>query len=159
MVESSNSNKLNFELLSWLFALMFAALFIIPIYLRCEMNYTFYIPNIVSIIEFVVLTKMLFLLSYTPYARSKWLRMVLIFLPIPLLMYQVDNLFDFQKFIDEEGSIKFFGNDFSANDYNFGKFIKYQYIFFSVGATIALILVPIRMIISFWRTTNTKHKV
>ena len=159
MVESSNSNKLNFELLSWLFALMFAALFIIPIYLRCEMNYTFYIPNIVSIIEFVVLTKMLFLLSYTPYARSKWLRMVLIFLPIPLLMYQVDNLFDFQKFIDEEGSIKFFGNDFSANDYNFGKFIKYQYIFFSVGATIALILVPIRMIISFWRTTNTKNKV
>lgn len=159
MVESSNSNKLNFELLSWLFALMFAALFIIPIYLRCEMNYTFYIPNIVSIIEFVVLTKMLFLLSYTPYARSKWLRMVLIFLPIPLLMYQVDNLFDFQKFIDEEGSIKFFGNDFSANDYDFGKFIKYQYIFFSVGATIALILIPIRMIISFWRTTNTKHKV
>ena len=159
MVESSNSNKLNFELLSWLFALMFAALFIIPIYLRCEMNYTFYIPNIVSIIEFVVLTKMLFLLSYTPYARSKWLRMVLIFLPIPLLMYQVDNLFDFQKFIDEEGSIKFFGNDFSASDYNFGKFIKYQYIFFSVGATIALILIPIRMIISFWRTTNTKNKV
>jgi hypothetical protein len=159
MVESSNSNKLNFELLSWLFALMFAALFIIPIYLRCEMNYTFYIPNIVSIIEFVVLTKMLFLLSYTPYARSKWLRMVLIFLPIPLLMYQVDNLFDFQKFIDEEGSIKFFGNDFSANDYDFGKFIKYQYIFFSVGATIALILIPIRMIISFWRTTNTKNKV
>ncbi len=159
MIDSSEGKKLSFELLSWVFALIFAALFIIPIYMRCEMNYPFYVPNIVSIIEFLVLTKLLFLLSYTPYARSKWLRMVLIFLPIPLLMYQIDNLFDFQKFIDEEGSIKFFGNDFSVMDYNFGKFIKYQYIFFSVGATIALILTPIRMIISFWRTTNTKYKV
>ncbi len=85
--------------------------------------------------------------------------MVLIFLPIPLFMYQIDGLFEFQKFVDEEGTISFFKGNFELSDYNFGKYIKYQYIFFSVAALVTVVLLPIRMIISFWRTTNTVDRV
>lgn len=74
-------------------------------------------------------------------------------------MYQIDGLFEFQKFIDEEGTISFFKESNSLSDYNFGKFIKYQYIFFSVAAFVTVVLLPIRMIISFWRTTNTTDTV
>lgn len=151
--------KINLELLSWLFALVFCVLFIAPIYIKSGKYYPFYISNAVSIFVFLTFTRLIFLLSYTPYSHSKWLRMVLIFLPIPLFMYQVDGLFEFQKFIDERGTISFFKENFDLSNYSFGKFIKYQYIFFSVAALFAVILLPIRMIISFWRTTNTADKV
>jgi glucan phosphoethanolaminetransferase (alkaline phosphatase superfamily) len=151
--------KLNFEILSWLFAMVFCVLFIIPIYMKSGGLYPFYISNAISIIVFLTFTRLIFLLSYTPYSHSKWLRMVLIFLPIPLFMYQIDGLFEFQKFVDEEGTISFFKGNFELSDYNFGKYIKYQYIFFSVAALVTIVLLPIRMIISFWRTTNTVDRV
>ncbi|MBK6666553.1 MAG: hypothetical protein IPG48_10480 [Saprospiraceae bacterium] len=54
------NTKISFEVLSWLFAIIFAALFVLPIYVKCGTNYTFYIENIVSIILFVTLTRLLF---------------------------------------------------------------------------------------------------
>jgi formate hydrogenlyase subunit 3/multisubunit Na+/H+ antiporter MnhD subunit len=74
-------------------------------------------------------------------------------------MYHIDSLYNFQRFIDEEGTISFFSGSNDLNDYNFGKFIKFQFIFFCVGALVTIGLMPVRMIISFWRTTNTKDKV
>jgi hypothetical protein len=74
-------------------------------------------------------------------------------------MYHIDSLYNFQRFIDEEGTISFFRGSSDLNDYNFGRFIKYQYIFFCVSALVTIGLLPIRMIVSFWRTTNTSDKV
>ena len=151
--------KWKFEILSSLFDICFWALIILPIYMNSGVNYGFYIPNVISITFFLTFTRLLFLLSYTPYARLKWLRFLLIFLPIPLFMYHIDSLYNFQRFIDEEGTISFFSGSNDLNDYNFGKFIKFQFIFFCVGALVTIGLMPVRMIISFWRTTNTKDKV
>jgi len=74
-------------------------------------------------------------------------------------MYHIDSLYNFQRFIDEEGTISFFSGSTDMSDYNFGKFIKYQFIFFCVSALVTIGLMPVRMIISFWRTTNTNDKV
>jgi hypothetical protein len=149
----------NFEFLSWLFVVAFCGLIVIPIYLRTAQNYGFYIPNIISIVIFLTFTRLLFLLAFTPYSRVKWLKFVLVFLPIPLFLYHIDSLYNFQRLIDEEGTISFFNGSSDMNDYNFSKFIKYQFIFFHVGALVTIALLPIRMIISFWRTTNTKDRV
>jgi hypothetical protein len=151
--------KFNFEILSWVFALVFAALFMIPIYMRSGANFPFYFSNAVSIIVFLTFTRWIFLWAYSPFAKSKWTRLILIFLPIPLFMYHIDGLFEFQKFVDEEGTIAFFKGSNDMSDYNFGRFIKYEYIFFCVGALVAIVLIPVRMIISFWRTSNTQDKV
>jgi hypothetical protein len=149
----------NFEWLSWAFVLVFCCLILLPVYLKTGTLYNYYGPNIISIVIFLTLCRIIFLLPYTPYARTNWLKMVLIFLPIPLLMMQIGNLYDFQRFLDEEGTIAFFDRSNDLRDYNFGRFIKYQFIFFTVGSIVTLIMLPVRMIISFWRTTNTKDRV
>jgi len=113
----------------------------------------------VSIVVFLTFSRIIFLLANTPYARVKWLRMLLVFLPIPLLLYHVDSLYDFQRYVDEKGTISFFSGSNDMADYDFGRFIKYQFIFFCTGAIVTILLMPVRMIISFWRTTNTPDKV
>jgi hypothetical protein len=80
-------------------------------------------------------------------------------LPIPLFMYHLDNLYDFQRYVDENGTISFLKGSTDLDDYSFGKYIKYQFIFFCTGALVTIVLMPIRMIVSFWRTTNTKDQV
>ena len=100
--------KLSFEILSWGFAVVFAALFMIPIFMRSGSNFPFYFSNATSIIVFLTFTRWMFLWAYSPFSRSKWPRLILIFLPIPLFMYHIDGLFEFQKFVDEEETIAFF---------------------------------------------------
>lgn len=149
----------NFEVLSWGFIAVFCILFMLPIYIKTHEHFTFYLPNIVSIILFVGITRWLFLWKFVPYSRSKWVKFVFIFIPIPILMYLIGSMWDFQKFIDEEGTISFLKGSNDLNDYDFGRFIKYQFIFFCTGAIVTTVLLPVRMIISFWRIINTKDKV
>jgi hypothetical protein len=147
------------ELLVWMFTFLFCLLILGPIYLRTGLYYHFYIENCISILVFLTFSRLLFLFSFTPYARNKAFKFVFIFLPIPLIMYLVDNLYDFQRFLDEEGTIAFFKNFFELSDYNFGRFIKYQFLFFTTGAIVTTLLIPIRMIVSFWRLFNTADRV
>ena len=147
------------ELLAWVFSILFCILILGPVYIRTGLHYSFYIENTISILVFLTFTRLLFLLSFTPYARNKVFKFVFIFLPIPLIMYLVDNLYDFQRFLDEEGTIAFFKNAFELSDYNFGKFIKYQFLFFTTGAIVTTFLMPVRMIVSFWRIFNTEDQV
>ena len=66
---------------------------------------------------------------------------------------------EFQKFLEEEGTYALIKPQGTEVSFYIIKWIRSQYIFFAVGAIIVLALVPIRMIISFWRTTNTLDKV
>jgi len=151
--------KVQFEIFSWIFSLGICALFLIPVYFKSGENYKFYIPNVVSIVVFIIFTRTIFLLGYTFFARYNWLRFVLVFLPIPIFMYLPDSLYEFQRFVDENGTIAFIKGASEMSDYEFGRFIKYQFMFFCVGALVANFAMPLRMIVSFWRTTNTKDKV
>lgn len=151
--------KNNLEIYFWLLVVLMGLLILAPIYFKVGENYPFYIPNIIAIFVFLMFTRIMFFLRVAPYARSKAFRMIMIFLPIPILLYHIDSFFAFRAFIEEEGVIKFFPNSTDFSDYNFGKYIKNQYMFFMIGAILSLIFMPIRMIISFWRTTNTKDKV
>jgi hypothetical protein len=153
------SKKWSFELYSWFFVIVFAALFILPIYYSVGHLYQYYIRNIASIIVFVTLTRYIFLLSFTPFSNAKWFKWLLIFVPIPLILLQIDSIFSFLRFLDEEGTASLFRSSIDMEDYKIGKFIKIQYLFFSIGALITLFAIPIRMIISFWRTINTIDKV
>lgn len=149
----------SFELLSWVFILLFAAMIVLPIYVKCGENFTFYSQNLMAVVIFLGLTRYFFLLKYVPYSRSKWWRALMIILCIPLFFYSTDTLFDFKRFIDEVGLTAFFKGSTDLSDYDFGKYIRYEYMFFAVSALVTVVLMPIRMIISFWRTTNTSEGV
>jgi hypothetical protein len=149
----------NFEGLSWIFIFLLCALVMAPIYFKCHEHFHFYTRNIVAIVIFFAFSKYIFLLPFTPFGRLNWWRLVMIFLPIPLLFYSLDTLFNFQRFVDEEGTIAFFKGSTNLADYNFGKYIRFEFVFFAVGALVTIVLLPVRMIISFWRTVNTKDKM
>ena len=93
----------NFEWQSYLFVFGVVALFVLPVYNVADYKYKFYIENIVSITVFLSFTKYIFLLKYSPFARIKWLKFSIVFLCIPLMMYLIGALYDFQKFLAEEG--------------------------------------------------------
>ncbi|MFZ1703094.1 MAG: hypothetical protein WAT79_02045 [Saprospiraceae bacterium] len=153
------SKEWSFELLSYLFIIGVVALFVLPIYNESDQLYGFYIENIVGIVVFFSFTKYIFLLKFTPVARAKWIKFASVFLCIPLLMYLVGSLYDFQRFLDEEGIASVLLHTGDMSNYNFGKFIKYQFIFFTTGAIVVTAFMPIRLIISFWRTRNTVDQV
>jgi hypothetical protein len=149
----------NVEALAWLFTLLFCVLILGPIYLKTGLNYGFYIQNAVSVFVFLTFARLLFLLRFTPYARSGYIRFLLIAVSIPLFLYQLNNLYDFQRFMDEEGTISFFKGEYQLEDYQIGRFIRYQFVFFSVASLVSIAAMPVRMVISFWRTTNTPDAV
>jgi hypothetical protein len=146
----------NFEILSSIFILLFAGMIMLPIYVKCGENFGFYTRNILAIVFFLSITKYLFLLEFTPYGRINWWRAGMIILSIPMFFYSMDSLFNFKQFIDEEGTIAFFKGSTDLDDYDFGKYIRYEYMFFAISALVTIAMLPFRMIISFWRTVNTK---
>ncbi len=153
------NQKIQYEILAITFAVVVSALFVLPIYFRIGDDYDYYAANIVAIIVFITFSRWIFLLPFSPFARSNWFRFVLIFLPIPLFIYQLDSLMDFTAYIDEYGSTGFFKDLIDPSNYTFAKYIRYQFLFFSTSSLITIMLLPLRMIRSFWRTVNTKNRV
>lgn len=148
--------------LEWMWfaaSILICALIILLIYDKMGSSYRFYYSNITSILLMLNLTRYIFLFKYTPFARVNWYKFLWIFLPIPLLMWTIDGMIEFQGFLQEEGTFALV-KDADSNVSSFwSQFVRSQYIFFGIGTIVTLCLVPIRMIISFWRTTNTVDKV
>ena len=148
-----------FEFQSLIFIVLFVGMILIPVWMTSGSFYPFYIENIVSIIIFLSFTKYIFLLRFTPFSRMKWVKFAAVFLCIPVFLLLIDNLFDFQRFLDENGTVSFFKGSTDLADYNFGRFIRYQFILFTVGSLVSTVLLPVRLIISFWRVRNTPDQV
>ncbi len=75
----------------------------------------------------------------------------MIFAVIPLLLYLVDNVYDFQSFLDQEGIYSILDKLNGKNQGGYAKYIKSEMMFFWAGAFITSLLIPIRMIVSLWR--------
>lgn len=151
--------KLQYELLSLLFAIVFCVLIMFPIYLKTGPYYIFYLSNILAILAFITFTRYLFLLKFSPFARSRWGRGILMAVSAVLFVFLLLSLMAFLRYFDEEGTVGFFRGSQDMDDYKYSKYIKLQYIFFVVSALVTSFLMPIRMIMSYWRTTNTQDKV
>jgi len=148
------SSKIVLELVWWIATLVIVALFLLPVMNYIGDGYEFYQPNIIFIVLFVTFTRYIFLLKHTFLAKNKILKLILIFLPIPLLVYSVDALFNFQDFIDKGAHIRMLSHLTPDTAMDITKYIKYQFIFFGTGSILVLFLLPIRMIISIWRGIN-----
>jgi len=73
---------------------------------------------------------------------------------LPLFAYIVQSIHNFQSFIDENGIAALLPDlDFEEQG-RMAEFIQTEYIFFGVGAIIAIIVLFFRLIISIWRFRN-----
>ena len=150
--------KFRAEILFWLITAIVAFFVLQPIWSYYGKGYPFYNTNIPFVIIFLTYTRYIFLLKYTPFSHNKWIKLVLIFLSIPLLLVLVDGIYDFQRYLDETGFVGISHGD-PEQILDMAKYARYQYIFFATGAIIVLVLLPLRMVMSIWRVVNNKAKV
>ncbi|MEM9549471.1 MAG: hypothetical protein AAGA77_26105 [Bacteroidota bacterium] len=148
------NNKLTLELIWWVASAIIVLLFMLPIINYVGVRFPFYTPNIFFILLFVTFTRYIFLLKHTLIAHKKWIKLVLVFLPIPLFLYSIDALFNFQDFWDKGNHVRMLSHLLPDTAMNLSKYIKYQFIFFGTGTILVLFLFPVRMIISIWRGIN-----
>ncbi|MEN0005332.1 MAG: hypothetical protein AAF798_14360 [Bacteroidota bacterium] len=154
-VDNRKQNQLvwSLELIWWVVTLIFVFAIIYPIYTTLD-NYPFYLINVVYIVVFITLARYIFLLRYTILANNQTLKIILVFLCIPLVFYLVQELNAFQTYIDEEGIDALVGNlPFDQKD-NMVNYIRSQMLLFGTGSIICGVLFPFRMTISVWRNRN-----
>jgi len=148
------NSKLTFEFVWIVFTVLLCVLILLPIYNNLGNTYPFYTENIIFIIAAITFIRYIFLLKFHWLANTTYPKVAIIFLSIPIIMYLVDNVYDFQAFIDEEGLYSILENFAVEKQRSLGSYIKTQMIFFWTAAVISAVLLPMRMIISLWRQKN-----
>ena len=81
------------------------------------------------------------------------MKIVFVLLSIPLFVYFMDRINEFQTFVDENGDTALLPS-YDATVAGLTKYIRYEYLFFAVAAIMTVAMMPFRMILSLWRTRN-----
>lgn len=150
--------KFTAEAIFIIISILLTCLIMLPIWYYYGEKYPFYFYNISFILLFLIAARYLFLLKYTPLSHSKMIKLVIIFLCLPLVLYYVDGIYEFNRYLDEKGFVNISKSD-PDEAMNMAKYTRTQYLFFGVSAMITLVLLPFRMVVSIWRVTNNKGKV
>lgn len=141
------------ELMWWFITALVLAAVLLPIYFNIG-NFPFYWLNIVVIICFITLARYIFLLKYTFLAHRETLKVIIVFLCIPLVFYIIQELNYFQTFIDEQGVERLVGKRPADAQMQWVYFIQNEILLFGVGAVITAVILPFRLILSIWRGRN-----
>jgi hypothetical protein len=134
-------NKAQLEVLWWLFTALLAGIILLPIYLSVP-HFAFWPSGILFIIAFITLTRYIFLLPTTFLVERQNLKIVLVFLCIPLVFHLIQEINYFQTFLDEEGPEAIVG----------------ELPFARQGAMIGAAIFPFRLLISYWHYRNRSRR-
>ena len=117
-------------------------------------DYPFFWDNIFFIVGAWVFFYWIFFLRFTWFGKNKWVKLVILFTTIPMILFFLGRFTNFQTYIDDYG-IQTFLDHLSHQEYlSLGKFIKTEMLFFGTACVISLIIVAFRMIYSIWRYRN-----
>lgn len=141
------------ELVFWIFTALAALVVMLPIITEVE-GYPFWFINIIYIVTAITATRYIFLLQHTFLARRQPLKVALVFLCIPFVFYLIQELNHFQTFIGEEGMDALVGSLPYRRRNNMADYIRSEMLFFSVGSIISSVILPFRLLSSYWRTRN-----
>ena len=141
------------ELLTLFFSIILAFLVLLPLTNK-EVDYPFFIENIVFIFTFILVTRYVFLLKYSLLAKQQAVKVALVFIFIPFIFYLISGLHGFRTFLDEEGMYYPMRNLSADEAQRLGNYMYYEMVLFGSGAIVASIIFPFRMIISVWALKN-----
>lgn len=154
--------KLQMEILWWVVTAIIAFIVVYPM-ANNMIRYDFLFPNILFVLIFITYTRLIFLLKHTFLAYWQIAKFVLIFASIPLIFKLVEYIFLFQDFLEIEGLQNFeayFDNTLDREEREtILNYIRREYLFFGVGSVLSAIILPFRLLISFWRVYNKKGNV
>lgn len=148
------NQKFVFELTWWLITLVLCVIFLYPIYSAIGEQYLFYLDNVIFIILFVTGFRWIFFTKYHWFAEMNKVKLVMIFLTIPLLMYLIGSLWDFQAYLDEYGMYTMMEELHTDHQRSLSRYIKTEMIFNWIGATICFVAFPFKMLRSIWMLKN-----
>jgi len=153
------NSKWSFSIISWIISIIIAVIVITPIYSQIGENYDFYFENIAFeniafVLIFLTFIRYIFLTKYHWFSHTDWVKVFFVFVVIPILLYVVDNLWDFQRFMDEDGLTSIMEDLSADNQTALSKYIKTEMTFFWAGAFVSSIVLPLRMINSMWRVRH-----
>ncbi|AFC24521.1 hypothetical protein [Saprospira grandis] len=154
--------KLKLELIFWALTLLLVGLLTYPLFSIMQ-DWSFVYANALFIVIFVTYTRHLFLLKYSFLAYAQWAKFVLIFASIPLIFKLIEYTFNFQDFMESEGlpsfTPYFYPEVGIKQQQQLLDYMKGEYLFFGVASIIAAILLPFRLLISYWRVYNKQGTV
>lgn len=145
---------IKFELLWWAITFLIIGFVLYPIYKLEPVHFPFWQINIIFILVFVTFTRYIFLLKHTFLGYIQWMKVLVILLCIPLLFFLVEKLHFFQDYTDKIGLEKMFDHLSLHGQADIINYIDSEIIFFGVGSLISAVIMPFRMLVSFWRTHN-----
>jgi hypothetical protein len=143
-----------FAEVAWIIvSILLSFIVLIPIF-AYQVEYPFILHNVLFIIGFVTFTRWLFLWKFTPYAWSKWLKLSLVFLMIPVIFTGISMFFEFRVYLDDIGLQEILSRLRDIDQRNLALYIRSEMIFFGTAYIITSILIPFKMIWSIWKQYN-----
>ena len=145
--------KLILELTWWTITALVTLLVILPVHQNSS-DYPFLFSNAFFTVSFITLVRYIFFLKYTFIAKRQYIKLVLIFLCIPLVFSLISHLNYFITYIDEKAAESFLLDMPPTKTNRIVSYLKTEMILFGVGSIIAGIIFPFRMLRSIWRYRN-----
>ena len=153
-IAQEQSKKVQLEILWWCFTIILAFAAVFPI-LRNAPAFPFIRLNALLIILGLTFTRYIFLLKHSLIARkSKW-KMVVIAVSTILVFVLITSIGNFNSYLKEEGLQGLLDHLPFSQQLSMLRYMKNEMIFFGVVAVLSAIFLPIRLVISLWRTRNT----
>jgi len=147
------NKNIQLEIIWWTITLVVILLVMFPIWSEVGTDFRYNNSNIMAVFIFMVYTRLLFTLRHTYIANNSLMKIFFVILSIPLFVYFMNAINVFQTFVDENGDTALLpAYDDSVSQLT--KYIRYEYLFFSVAAIMTVTMIPFRMILSLWRTRN-----
>ncbi len=147
-------SKLTLELLWIIITIIITVLILLPIYGHVGAAYKFYGFNVFIIVVAVTFCRYIFLLKHHYISVAKWIKVLFIFIPIPIFFFLMTGFYEFQAFSDEQGIMSMLTALPFKEQTKFITYIKTEILLFWTTAIIANALMPVRMIVSLWREIN-----
>ena len=145
--------KIQLEIILWTITAIVIVLVMFPIWSEVGTDFRYHNSNIMAVFIFMVYSRLLFVLRHTYIAKNSLMKIIFVIMSIPLFIYFMDRINEFQTFIDDNGDTSLL-TQYSDRVANLTKYIRYEYLFFAVAALITVAMMPFRMILSLWRTRN-----
>lgn len=145
--------KMGVAALSWLLTFLVAVLFLLPI-TRKIYQYPFLEMNVLFIVVFITLTRYIFLLKFTFFGYSQWIKALLIIACAPGFLYILRRFKSFQEYLGERGVENFMIHLPYDQQVPLAKYVTAEMIFFGAGSLMVILVFAMRMLISIWRLHN-----
>lgn len=110
--------------------------------------------NALFIAVFITLFRYIFFLKHSWLYRNKYAQVFFMLAGISLVVILMRILNNFTLFLDDSGIVSVLGNLPYRRQIWLISYIKTEFLLFGLGSIIAAIILPIRLLVAFWRNIN-----